>query len=67
MTIKDKLLIYVYRKGSELEQEIDSVNIHSRHMPLDSIEHFEAMNTKMRVTAWKEFLDDLYRIIINCK
>ncbi len=67
MTIKDKLMIYIYRKGSQLEQENEILTMHSRSLPFDSLEHFEAMNTKMRIAAWKEFLDEIFSIIINCK
>lgn len=67
MTVKDKLMIYIYKKNCELEQEEESIRLQCRFMPLDSLEHFELMNSKMRISAWKEFLNDLYRIVLNCK
>lgn len=67
MTIKDKLMIYVYRKGTDLEKEIEAYKMYSRFCPADSLEHYEYMRAIIRLEAWKEFLNDIFNIIINCK
>ena len=67
MTIKDKLMIYIYRKMNELEQEEKSLLIQTRCTPMDSLDHFEMMNAKIRISAWNEFVNDLFKIVLNCK
>ncbi len=67
MTFKDKLMIYIYKKGTQLDEEYETLNQQCRLMPLDSLEHFELMHAKTRLNAWKEFLRDLYNIVLNCK
>ena len=67
MTFKDKLMIYIYNKGNALEQEFEQIQMQCRYSPLDSLDHFELMNAKIRLNAFKEFVDELFKIIINCK
>lgn len=67
MTIKDKIMIYIYHKSNEIEQDMETLQIQSRFAPLDSLDHFELMHSKARLNAWKEFIDDIYKIVINCK
>lgn len=67
MTIKDKIIIWIYKKGERIDEELQQVEMQSKYMPLDSLDHFELMNSKIRLSAWKEFLKELFNIIINCK
>lgn len=67
MTIKDKLMIYVYQKGCEIDNELEVIKLQCRHSPLDSLDHFELMHAQTRANAFKEFVDDIFRIIVNCK
>lgn len=67
MTIRDKLMMYIYHKGNELEIEEENIALQTRFAPMDSLDHFEVMNSKIRISAWKEFLMDIYKIIVNCK
>lgn len=67
MKIKDKLIIYIYRKGNEIEQSLEEINHQVRFQPMDSLDLYEIMHRKVYLTAWKEFIDDLFKIVINCK
>lgn len=67
MTLKDKMMIYVYHKGNALEEEFEQIQAQCRYQPLDSLDHFELMRSKIRLNAFKEFIDEIFKIIINCK
>ena len=67
MNFKDKLMIYIYNKNNVLELESEALHNQVRFQPMDSLDHYEVMRDKIRISAWKEFLDDLYAILINCK
>lgn len=67
MGIKDKLIIYVYNKGNELEQEEKDLKTSLRMSVLDNLDHYEILLHRIRIQAWNEFINDLYRIVINCK
>ena len=67
MTLRDKLMIYIYNKNNVLELESEALHNQVRFQPMDSLDHYEVMRDKIRIAAWKEFLDDLYTILINCK
>ena len=67
MGIKDKLIIYIYNKGNELEQEEKDLKTSLRLSALDNLDHYEILLHRIRIQAWNEFINDLYRIVINCK
>lgn len=67
MTLKDKLMIYVYRKGNQIEQEEKDLKTSLRLSALDNLDHYEILLHRIRIQAWNEFINDLYRIVINCK
>lgn len=67
MTLKDKLMIYVYRKGNQIEQEEKDLNTSLRLSALDNLDHYEILRHRIRLQAWNEFIKDLYNIVINCK
>lgn len=67
MGIKDKLIIYVYNKGNELEQEEKDLKTSLRMSTLDNLDHYEILLHRIRIQAWNEFINYLYRIVINCK
>lgn len=67
MGIKDKLIIYVYNKGNELEQEEKDLKTSLRMSALDNLDHYEILLHRIRIQAWNEFIKDLYQIVINCK
>ena len=67
MTIKDKILIWIYNKYTQIENDSETLNYQVRYRPMDSLEHYEVMHDKIRLNAWKEFLDELFNIVLNCK
>lgn len=67
MTLRDKLMVYIYRKMSDLENEKESVRHQLRFQPMDSLDMYELMRNDVRISAWNEFLDDLFSIVLNCK
>ena len=67
MTVKDKLIIYIYRKMGELEEEEKLLHYQTKHCSLDSLDHFEMMCSKIRLQAFNEFVNDLYKIVFNCR
>ena len=67
MTLRDKLMVYIYRKMSDLENEKESVRHQLRFQPVDSLDMYELMRNDVRISAWNEFLDDLFSIVLNCK
>lgn len=67
MSLKDKLMIYIYRKSNELDDERNQLRYHLRYHPVDSLDLYEIMRDDVRISAWKEFVDELFNIIINCK
>ena len=67
MTLKDKLMVYVYRKGNQIEQEESDLKTSLRLSALDNLDHYEILLHRIRIQAWNEFINDLYRIVINCK
>lgn len=67
MTIKDKLMIYIYRKLTELENEKDVLRQQLRYQPVDSLDMYEIMRNEIRISAWNEFIKELFNIVLNCK
>lgn len=67
MTIRDKLLVYIMRKYNELEQDKDIIRTQIKVSPMDSLDHYEVFRSKVRNEVWQEFVDELYKIILNCK
>lgn len=67
MTLKDKLMIYIYRKTNELEDDRNQLRSQLRYQPVDSLDLYEIMRDDVRISAWKEFIDELFKVIINCK
>ncbi len=62
LTLKDKILIYINRKSSEIEnanEEIYSMRFHK----MDSLDHYEVMRRIVYNHAWDSFLNDLYKIV----
>jgi len=67
MTLRDKLMIYIYRKMNELEEEKESIRNQLRYQPMDSLDMYELMRNDVRISAWNEFIRDLFDIVFNCK
>lgn len=67
MTVRDKLMIYIYRKMNDLENEKETVRQQVRFQPMDSLDMYEVMRADIRINAWNEFMHELFEIVLNCK
>lgn len=67
MTIKDKLMIYIYRKMTQLENDKEEIKNQLRFQPMDSLDMYELMRNDIRINTWNEFVKELFEIVINCK
>ena len=60
-------MIYIYRKGTQIEYEEKDLKTSLRLSALDNLDHYEILLHRVRIQAFNEFLNDLYNILINCK
>lgn len=67
MTIKDKLMVYIYRKMTQLENDKEEIKHQLRFQPMDSLDMYELMRNDIRINTWNEFVKELFEIVINCK
>lgn len=67
MNIKDKIMIYIYRKMTELEQDKENLRYQVRTQPMDSLDMYEIMRSDIRLQTWDEFMKELFNIVLNCK
>ncbi len=66
MKLKDKLIVYIYNKQTQIEQEEQDLKTSLRLSALDNLDHYEILLHRIRLQAWNEFIKDLYNIVINC-
>ena len=66
MKLKDKLIVYIYNKQTQIEQEEQDLKTSLRLSELDNLDHYEILLHRIRLQAWNEFIKDLYNIVINC-
>lgn len=66
MTLKDKLIIYIYNKGNQLENEKDDLKAQRRYQIMDSFDIYENMRAEIRINAFNEFIQELFKIIMYC-
>ena len=52
---------------NELEEEKESIRNQLRYQPMDSLDMYELMRNDVRISAWNEFIRDLFDIVFNCK
>lgn len=64
MTIKDKVILYIHNRFIKLEQEKENLNNMIWHRPLDSLDHYEIMRSKIAVAVAEEILNDLCNIVL---
>lgn len=67
MTLKDKLMIYISRKYSELEADKANLNSIRFRGSFDSLDIYELMRSDIRIQCWSEFIDELFSIVLNIK
>ena len=62
MTLKEKLLIYIWNKSSQLEKEYEDTRNHQRYRPLDENDYLESIIQKVRRDTFNEFVSDIMTI-----
>lgn len=67
MTVKDKLMIYVYRKSCELEESKKELDYQRKFRPCDSLDLYEIMRQDIEIECYNQIVNDLYSIVLNCK
>ena len=67
MKLKDKLILYIYHKGTEIEQEERDLKTSLRLSALDNLDHYEILLHRIRLQAFNEFVDDLYTLVFSSK
>lgn len=66
MTLKDKMILYVYNKGNELENEKETLKFQRHYQVMDTLDMYENMRAEIRIDAFNEFIQDLFKIIMYC-
>lgn len=66
MTLKDKLIIYVHNKGTQLENEKNELKYQRHFNIMDSLDIYENMRADIRIDAFNEFVQEIFKIIMNC-
>lgn len=56
MTIKDKIMIWIYHKNNKIENEREELRYNRRFYPMESLDLYEQMREQVRLDCWKEFL-----------
>lgn len=64
MTIKDKILVWIYHKSNKIEDEREELRINRRYYPMESLDLYEQMRQQIRLDTWKEFLSELMQIVM---
>lgn len=67
MTIKDKLMIYIYRKSCVYEQQKKDLLYRRQHYPMDSLDMYEIMRQDIEIECFENLLQELYQVVLNCK
>ena len=65
MTLKDKLICYIYNKMNKIENDREEVRRNMRYRPSDSLDMYETMREQIRCEVWDELLHDLYDLVFN--
>ena len=65
MSLRDRLICYVYNKSNRLDSEKETILQQRRYQAMDSLDMYENMRSDIRIEAWNEFVQDLLRIILN--
>lgn len=66
MTLKDKLIVWVYHKTNKLESEKISLLEQRRYQAMDSLDLYENLRSEIRIDAWNEFITEFFQILLNC-
>ena len=66
MDIKDKIIVYIYNKSNQLENEMADLQRQLHYQPLDNFDIFENMQSRIRIEAFNEFVSELFKILMYC-
>lgn len=64
MNLKDRLLVFIYHKMNELEADRKTVHQKIRYQPMDSLDMYETMRADIRLEAWEEYIDQLFKVVM---
>lgn len=67
MTIKDKLMIWLYRKSCYYEEQKKDLDYNRRFRPMDSLDMYETMRHDIEIECYNNLIDELLQIILNSK
>lgn len=67
MKIKDKLILWVYEKTTQIENEKAILLEQRRFQAMDSLDMYENLRAEIRLNAWNEFIGELFKILLHCK
>lgn len=62
MKFKEKLLVYIWNKSSQLEKEYEDTRNYQRYRPLDENDYLESIIQKVRKDTFNEFVSDIMTI-----
>lgn len=63
MTLKDKLLVYVYNKSSRIDDDCVQLELNTRYRKQDACDHLEHIIAITRKDAFNEFAQDIIRLL----
>lgn len=63
MTLKDKLLVYIYNKCDRLDDDYRQLELNTRYRKMDECDHLEFIIAKVRRDSFNEFYLDLLNIL----
>lgn len=66
MTLKDKLIVWVYHKTNKLESEKITLLEQRRYQAMDSLDLYENLRAEIRIDAWNEFISEFFQILLHC-
>lgn len=67
MSIKDKLMMYIYKKSCIYEQKKKDMDYRRKYYPMDSLDMYETMRQDIEIECYENLLSELYQLVLNCK
>lgn len=67
MSIKDKLMMYIYKKSCIYEQQKKDMDYRRKYYPMDSLDMYETMRQDIEIECYENLLSELYQLVLNCK
>lgn len=67
MKLKEKLIVYCYKKINAIELEKEQILQQRRYQAMDSLDMYENMRAEIRISTINEIMTDILNIILHCK